>query len=110
MLGPWNGPNGTSLNHRFAWPSARWGSLPVEGGVAAAYRREIEAAPDPLQARQDLERRYQALASPYRTAEVFGVVDIVRPAETRPLLCRWVHDAYRLLGTQTLGPKKRGMR
>ena len=46
MHGPWHGPTGTSMNHRFAWPSARWGSIPVEGGVAAAYRREIEASPD----------------------------------------------------------------
>ena len=37
------------LDLKIAWPSAEWGSLPVEGGVAAAYRREIEAAPDPAQ-------------------------------------------------------------
>jgi acetyl-CoA carboxylase carboxyltransferase component len=110
MLGPWQGPSGTSLNHRFAWPSARWGSIPIEGGVAAAYKREIEAAPDPQQHREELERYYQRLASPFRTAEAFGVVDIVEPAETRPLLCRWIHDAQRRLRTQALGPKRRTMR
>ena len=31
----------------FAWPSAESGALPLEGGVAVAFRREIEAAPDP---------------------------------------------------------------
>ena len=30
-----------------AWPSAEIGALPVESGVALAFRREIEAAPDP---------------------------------------------------------------
>lgn len=110
MLGPWQGPSGTSLNHRFAWPSARWGSIPIEGGVAAAYRREIEAAADPAARREELEAYYRRLASPFRTAEAFGVVDIIRPSETRALLCRWVRDAYRLMTTQTLGPKRRGMR
>ena len=34
------------LDLKVAWPSAEWGSLPIEGGVAAAFRRELEAAPD----------------------------------------------------------------
>jgi acetyl-CoA carboxylase carboxyltransferase component len=109
MLGPWNGPDGTSLNHRFAWPSARWGSIPIEGGVAAAYKREIAAAPDPAAHRAELEARYQRLASPLRTAEAFGVVDVIEPAESRPLLCRWVRDAYRLLARDPQ-PRRRGMR
>ena len=109
MLGPWHGPSGTSLNHRFAWPSARWGSIPIEGGVAAAYRREIEAAPDPRARRDELEAYYHNLASPFRTAESFGVVDIVEPSETRALLCHWVKDAVALEATR-LGPKSRPMR
>lgn len=109
MLGPWNGPEGTSLNHRFAWPTARWGSIPIEGGVAAAYRREIEAAPDPLARRRELEAYYHRLASPFRTAEAFGVVDIIEPAQTRPLLCRWVRNAYRLTAMQP-APKRRSLR
>ena len=39
------------LDFKIAWPSAEWGSLPIEGGVAAAFRREIAAAPDPRRAR-----------------------------------------------------------
>jgi len=109
MLGPWHGPNGTSLNHRFAWPSARWGSIPIEGGVAAAYRREIRAAPDPDARRDELERHYHKLASPFRSAEPFGVVDIIEPAETRSILTDWIGDAYELTKTQ-LGMKKRTMR
>lgn len=109
MLGPWNGPGGTSLNHRFAWPSARWGSIPIEGGVAAAYRREIEAAPDPALRREELEQHYQRLSSPFRTAEAFGVVDIIEPAQTRRLLCRWARDAHRLTLIQP-GPKRRTLR
>ena len=29
------------LDLKIAWPSAEWGSLPIEGGVAAAFRRDI---------------------------------------------------------------------
>ncbi|MYJ58399.1 MAG: propionyl-CoA carboxylase, partial [Chloroflexi bacterium] len=31
-----------TMNYRVGWPSGDWGSIPIEGGVAAAYRREIE--------------------------------------------------------------------
>ena len=109
MLGPWQGPQGTSLNHRFAWPTARWGSIPIEGGVAAAHKREIEAAPDPTARREELEAYYQRLASPFRTAEAFGVVDIIKPSETRRRLCTWADDAYRLIRTN-VGPRARTMR
>ena len=109
LHGPKFGPNGQSLNLRYAWPSAIWGSIPVEGGVAAAYRREIEAADDPLKKRQELENYYHNLASPFRTAEKFGIVDIIKPSETRALLCDWVEDAYEVNKTQ-LGPKQRPMR
>jgi len=36
--------NGSRAFLRYAWPSARWGSLPIAGGVDAAYRAAIEAA------------------------------------------------------------------
>jgi len=107
--GPKHGPEGRSLNYRFAWPSARWGSIPIEGGVAAAYKKEIAAAEDPEAYRLGLEAYYHRLASPFRTAEKFGVIDIIAPRETRGLLCDWVTDAYRLTTRQT-GPKTRTMR
>jgi hypothetical protein len=39
------------LIRRWAWPSADWGSLPVEGGIEAAYRADLEQAEDPCAAR-----------------------------------------------------------
>lgn len=109
MISPWHGPTGTALPHRYAWPSARWGSIPIEGGVAAAYKREIADAPDPLAKRLEIEAHYHALASPLRTAERFGVIDVIEPAATRSLLCGWVADAYRSTAL-SLGPKGRTMR
>ena len=37
----------TRVAFRAAWPSGDWGSLPLEGGIEAAYRAELEASPDP---------------------------------------------------------------
>ncbi len=78
------------LNHRFGWPSARWGSIPIEGGVAAAYKREIAEAADPDARRRELEAHYDRLSSPMRTAERFLIVDIIEPKTTRPVLCDWI--------------------
>lgn len=86
-----------ALNYRFAWPSARWGSIPIEGGVDAAHKAEIEAAADPAAARAALEARYHRIGSPYRTAEQFGILDIIDPRETRALLCDWIEDARAVL-------------
>jgi acetyl-CoA carboxylase carboxyltransferase component len=101
--------NAQGLNLRYAWPSGDWGSLPIEGGVQAAYRREIEAAPDPAARRHEIEERLNELRSPFRTAEAFGVEEIIDPRDTRRLLCEWVETAYELLPSQ-LGPKLRGFR
>ena len=101
--------NASRLNLRYAWPSGDWGSLPIEGGVMAAYRREIEAAPDPEARRRELEAKLDGLRSPFRTAEAFGIEEIIDPRDTRPLLCDWVAGAYDVLPAE-LGPKRRGCR
>jgi acetyl-CoA carboxylase carboxyltransferase component len=95
-----------ALNHRIAWPSARWGSIPIEGGVQAAYRREIEQAPDPAARRAELESYYHRIGSPFRTAEAFGVLDIVDPRETRGILCDWIDDAIEVLHAQRGGASR----
>jgi acetyl-CoA carboxylase carboxyltransferase component len=56
-----------------------------------------------------IEDRLSKVISPFRTAEIFGVEEIIDPRDTRPLLCEWVETAYRLFPSQ-LGPIKRGMR
>lgn len=97
------------LNLRYAWPSGDWGSLPIEGGVQAAFRRDIEASPDPEKRRAELESHFNEIRSPFKTAEAFGVEEIIDPRETRRLLCEWVELAYRIVPTQ-LGKKGRGCR
>ncbi len=93
----------SGMFRRYAWPSANWGSMHISGGVSAAYRREIEAAPDPDAKRQEIEDRLEALASPYLTAEAMGQ-DIIDPRETRRRMVEFVRDAQRVLATQVGAP------
>ncbi len=71
---------------RVAWPSGHWGSMHISGGVAAAYKRVIEASDDPDAKRAEIEAQLEALASPFRTAETFNIEDIMDPRDTRPML------------------------
>jgi hypothetical protein len=48
----------------------------------------------------DIRGRLDAVRSPLRTAEHFGVEEIIDPRETRPLLCDRVRDAYATLPVQ----------
>ena len=89
----------TGMFARFAWPSARWGSMHVLGGVSAAYRREIAEAADPAAKQAEIEGRLLAIASPFRTAEMTSQ-DIIDPADTRARLVAFVHRAQRVLHTQ----------
>lgn len=95
------------LNNRVAWPSARWGPMPIEGGVDALYKRDIEASEDPAARREELEAQFAALGSPLRTAARFGVNDVIDPRDTRPMLCEWVEQAYEAIEA---GAKRRGLR
>ena len=86
-----------------AWPSAESGALPVEGGVALAFRHEIAAAADPAARRLELEDQFAALQSPFRRAEAFAVHDLIHPRETRSRLCDWIELVQTQL-KQQLGP------
>jgi len=88
----------------WAWPSGDWGSLPVQGGVEAAFRAELEQAVDPAAEIERIRRTLAEVSSPFRTAERFGVQDLIDPRDSRPLLCAWVRDAYRVLPELTGRP------
>ena len=99
------GPGG----HVIAWPSAESGALPLEGGVAVAFRREIECAPDPEAKRRELEERLAAKRDPYARAESFGIADLIDPRRTRAALCAWVEWIQPLL-SQLKGPRSYSIR
>ncbi len=78
---------------RYAWPSGFWGSLPLEGGIEAAYRAEVAAADDPAEELKQIEERLEKLRSPFRTAEAFWIEEIIDPRKTRGLLEEWANLA-----------------
>ena len=80
------GHNSTTV----AWPTAEVGPLPIEGGVAVAFKRQIEAAADPQAERKRLENELAARFSPMNVAQDFGWDDLIAPSATRPWLCRWL--------------------
>ena len=78
---------------RYAWPSAYWGSLPLEGGIEAAYRADIDGSDDPAAKLKEIEDRLNKLRSPFRSAEKFWVEEVIDPRKTRSLLCEFARLA-----------------
>ena len=83
---------------------SRAASRPPTG---ASWRRRT----DPVALRAEIEERLNAVRSPFRTAERFGVEEIIDPRDTRPLLCDWAERAHELVRYELhAGPKRRGLR
>ena len=79
------GPEGYVL----AWPSAESGALPLEGGVAVAFKKEIAAAKDPEAKRKEIEESMSKQQNPFPRAENFSVHEIIDPRDTRKYLSQW---------------------
>ena len=100
-------PELAEVQFRYAWPSGDWGSLPLEGGIEAAYKAELAASPDPAAHLAAIEARLNKVRSPFRTAERFGVEEIIDPRDTRPLLCEFANLAAPM---RKPGPRSFGYR
>lgn len=92
--------DGRDPRMRVAWPSGYWGSLPLEGGIEVGHSAELKrAAREGGEARVKevyaaLEGEYLRLMNPVRTANAFGVEEIVDPADTRRIVCAWLEHVY----------------
>jgi acetyl-CoA carboxylase carboxyltransferase component len=87
--------NSARLNYRLTWPSGEFGSIPIEGGVDAAYRRDIETSADPDQRREEIEAQLGTFRNVFRTAEAMGIEEVIDPRDTRAYLTQFVRLAYR---------------
>jgi acetyl/propionyl-CoA carboxylase alpha subunit len=85
----------------FAWPTAEFGGMGLEGSVDLAHRKELAAIPDPG---ARAARRAELIAALYErgkglsVASVFEVDDVVDPADTRALLGATLDAAPKRLG------------
>ena len=93
--------NHTRFHYRYAWPSADWGSLPIEGGIEAAYKAELDAAEDREALAAEITQRLNRMRSPFRSAERFQIEEMIDPRDTRRLLCEFAEIAAPLRATGT---------
>ncbi len=89
--------NPTKTKWRYCWPSGDWGSLPMAGGIEAAFRKELAESDDPETLKAQLYKRFEAMKSPFRTAESFFAEEIIDPRDTRALMVDFIHHAWRTL-------------
>ncbi|PWE16661.1 methylmalonyl-CoA carboxyltransferase [Marinicauda salina] len=97
----------TRFRWRYAWPSGYWGSLPLEGGLEAAFKAALAESEDPDAMKAELNRKMSAVTSPFRTAERFWAEEIIDPADTRPLLTEFARLAAPLREPRAQPPRYR---
>jgi acetyl-CoA carboxylase carboxyltransferase component len=91
---------------RVTWPAADLGGIPPEGGIEAAYRRQLAEAKDPEALRAELMARIESVRGPVGPLSRFQVEEMIDPRDTRRYVCDWVETAYRLLAQPgRLGPR-----
>jgi len=91
-----NVERGAGGNVRYTWPFAETGSLPLEGGVEAAFKGQLEQLA-PEERERERSRIYNKIATmqnPLRTAEVFEVEEAVDPRETYHHVREWIDLVY----------------
>jgi acetyl/propionyl-CoA carboxylase alpha subunit/acetyl-CoA carboxylase carboxyltransferase component len=82
---------------RVVWPAADVGGIPPEGGIEAAYKRQLAEAKDPVALRAEINARIESARGPIGPLNKFQMEEMIDPRDTRPLICEWVEDAYRIV-------------
>jgi acetyl-CoA carboxylase carboxyltransferase component len=71
----------------FAWPSAEIAVMDANGAANIIFRREIDAADDPVAKKAELVEQYsERFANPYNAGERGYVDDVIDPRDTRRVL------------------------
>lgn len=104
-MGGWGGEQSLIV----AWPTADFASLPVSGGVAAAFKEEIENAPDPVARQREIEARFKDGTDPFNAAARFTVHDVIAPNETRARVRRALELARSRRSQQASPSMRRGV-
>jgi acetyl-CoA carboxylase carboxyltransferase component/biotin carboxyl carrier protein len=81
---------------RVIWPAADVGGIPPEGGIEAAYKRQMAEAEDPAALREELMARIESVRGPIGPLSRFQIEEMIDPRDTRRLICEWVETAYKV--------------
>jgi len=79
---------------RVVWPATDAGGIPPEGGIEAAYKRQLAEAEDPEALRAELYARIESARGPVGPLSKFQMEEMIDPRETRRYVCEWVKMAY----------------
>ncbi len=82
---------------RVVWPAADVGGIPPEGGIEAAYKRQLAEAADPVALRAELEARIESARGPLGPLSRFQMEEMIDPRDTRAHICAWMPQAHRLV-------------
>jgi methylmalonyl-CoA carboxyltransferase 12S subunit len=89
----------------FAWPTAEIAVMGAEGAASVVFKKQIDAAEDPVARRQEMIQEYKDIYSTPFMAAARGLVDdVIDPADTR----RYVAMALEtLINKRELRPAKK---
>jgi acetyl-CoA carboxylase carboxyltransferase component len=91
---------------RVTWPAADAGGIPPEGGIEAAYRRQLAEAPDPEAFRAEIMSRIESARGPLGPLSRFQIEEVIDPRDTRSIICDWVEMAFHNVSRPAqLGPR-----
>jgi len=82
---------------RVVWPAADVGGIPPEGGIEAAYKRQLAEAEDPVAFRAELMARIESARGPVGPLSRFQMEEMIDPRDTRRYVCEWIETAYRIV-------------
>jgi len=82
---------------RVVWPAADVGGIPPEGGIEAAYKRQLAEAEDPAALRAELNARIESARGPVGPLSRFQMEEMIDPRDTRRYICEWVETAYKMV-------------
>ena len=82
---------------RVVWPAADVGGIPPEGGIEAAYKRQLAEAEDPVALRAELNARIESARGPLGPLNKFQMEEMIDPRDTRRYICEWVDNAYKVV-------------
>ena len=71
-----------------AWPSAEISVMGAEGVVEIAFRKQVEAAEDPVAKKAELVEGFRKIFEVYVAAGNDVIDDVIDPRETRETICR----------------------
>jgi acetyl/propionyl-CoA carboxylase alpha subunit/acetyl-CoA carboxylase carboxyltransferase component len=87
---------------RVVWPAADVGGIPPEGGIEAAYKRQLAEAADPVALRAEINARIESARGPIGPLNKFQMEEMIDPRDTRRWICEWVENAYRIVTQPTM--------